>query len=107
MIKRIIVFIAIFLSTLSVHAQQGLHINEIIIAMDNDVSIWEILNMCEKFWGLRKVSFIRDTNGILGEKDSPVDAHNSDYEKLFKNRIVYDEKLHNRFLKEMKKKDAV
>ncbi len=43
MIKRIIVFIAIFLSTLSVHAQQGLHINEIftgkIVPMRNGVEI--------------------------------------------------------------------
>lgn len=92
-----------YMSSEQVRILLGLHINEIIIAMDNDVSIWEILNMCEKFWGLRKVSFIRDTNGILGEKDSPVDAHNSDYEKLFKNRIVYDEKLHKKYLKYMRK----
>lgn len=85
----------------------GLNVNEIVIALDKDVDIYSVLGMCEKFYGLRKISFIIDKWDILGEKDSPADAHNKDYCFLFDNRVVYNEKLHNKYLKHVKNKIGV
>ena len=67
----------------------GLNV-EIVLAMDNDVDINEIRFMCEKFKNIRKISYIKDSWGILGEKDSPCDARNKDYQFLFDNRITYN-----------------
>ena len=82
----------------------GLGVREIIIAMDKDVPLVEIWNMCEKFYGIRTVSYIYDQWNILGDKDSPADAHNKDYEFLFQNRARYGLSEHNEFLKKVKKK---
>ena len=69
----------------------GLDIDEVVIAMDNDVDINVVRSLCEKFYLKKKVSYIYDTFGILGEKDSPADVCEEDYNKLFNSRIVYDE----------------
>ena len=81
----------------------GIGVEEVIIAMDNDVPIEEVWNMCEKFYGLRKVSYIRDKWKLLGPKDSPADAPNKIYNFLFKWRIPYDESKHREYLKSLKK----
>ena len=70
--------------------------------MDNDVPIEEIWDMCEKFYGLRKVSYIRDRWKLLGPKDSPADAPNKIYNFLFKWRVPYDESKHRKYLKSLK-----
>ena len=79
----------------------GTGVEEVIIAMDNDVPIEEVWNMCEKFYGLRKVSYIRDKWKLLGPKDSPADAPNKIYNFLFKWRIPYDESKHREYLKSL------
>lgn len=38
----------------------GVGVKEVVIAMDKDVPIEEVWSMCEKFYGLRKVSYIYD-----------------------------------------------
>lgn len=80
----------------------GLNVNEIIIAMDKDVPLYEVLNMCEKFYRYRNVSFIYDKFDILKEKDSPADANMTDYQRLFENRILYDNKWHLLYKKMLK-----
>lgn len=77
----------------------GLNVNEIVISMDKDVSLEEVWNMCEKFYGIRKVSYIWDKHNLLGEKDSPADAENKIYNFLFEYRVVYDENLHKKYKK--------
>jgi len=77
----------------------GLNVNEIIIALDKDIDINEIRFICEKFYRLRKVSYIYDKYDLLQPKDSPADANNKIYNYLYKHRIVYDEKEHNKYLK--------
>ena len=67
----------------------GLNV-EIVIGLDKDVDINEVRHLCEKFKNIRKVSYINDFMGILGDKDAPMDARNKDYQFLFENRIVYD-----------------
>ncbi|MBQ1930336.1 MAG: hypothetical protein II344_06870, partial [Bacteroidales bacterium] len=49
----------------------SLKINELIICLDNDVDINEIRWMAEQFKNRIKVSYIKDSWGILGKKDSP------------------------------------
>ena len=77
---------------------------EIIFALDKDVRIEEVWNMCEKVWRGRKVSYIQDNNNILSDKDSPADARNKDFKFLFDNRIVYDQEKHERYEESLKRK---
>ena len=79
----------------------GLNV-EIVIALDNDVDINEVRHLCEKFRNVRRVSYINDFMGILGEKDAPMDARNRDYKFLFDNRIVYDENEHRKYKESLK-----
>ncbi len=81
----------------------GTGVREIVIAMDKDISEEEVWHMCDKFYGLRKVSYIIDRNNLLGKKDSPADAQNKLYKILFKYREKYDEKKHKEYLRLLKK----
>lgn len=81
----------------------SLNIEEIIIALDNDVDINEIRYICEKFYPIRKVSYICDYMGVLGAKDSPSDANEKDYQNLFEGRIQYGEAEHNKYITSLKK----
>lgn len=85
----------------------GLGVREVIIAMDKDVDIEDVFEICEKFYGIRMVSFIHDNDGILNEKDSPADACDRDYRKLFNNRIIYNENMHNAYKKIIEKRKGI
>ena len=82
----------------------GIDVSEIVIAMDKDIEIEEIWHMCEKFYGIRKVSYIYDKYDLLNKKDSPADADNKIYNFLFQYRNVYDEKMHKEYLKSLNKR---
>ena len=81
----------------------SLNIQEIVIALDNDVPIEEVWHICEKFYNVRKVSYIRDSHQLLGKKDAPADANNKIYNFLFKYRVVYDTDKHKQYLKSLEK----
>jgi DNA primase len=93
-----------FMSEEQVRIILGTGVQEVVIAMDNDVPIEEVWSMCEKFYRSRKVSYIWDKWGILKEKDSPADASNKMYNFLFKYRIIYGEKEHREYLKRLNSK---
>lgn len=82
---------------------QSLNISEVVIALDKDVSIDEVRCICEKFYGFRNVSYIRDTWGLLNDKDSPCDSQNKIYNFLFKYRVEYNENEHRKYLASLKK----
>lgn len=77
----------------------GLNLNEIVIAFDKDVELNEIRGQCEKFYGLRNVSYIYDTYNLLGEKDAPCDCGDDVYQYLFEHRINYNTKEHEEYKK--------
>lgn len=79
---------------------------EIIIAFDKDIDIDHIRHCCEKFYRIRKVSYIWDKYDLLGEKDSPADAQNKIFEFLMQYRVTYDYEEHNKYLKSLKKVGA-
>lgn len=79
----------------------GLNV-EIIIGLDKDVDINEVRHMCEKFKNVRKVSYIHDFMGILGDKDAPMDARNKDYQFLLESRIVYDRSEQRKYQESLK-----
>ena len=84
----------------------SLNIREIVVCLDLDVPIEEVMTICEKFYRLRKVSFIfvpKDEQDKFGAKDSPCDADNYTYNDLFNRRIEYGENMHNAYLKKLKK----
>ena len=80
----------------------GLNV-EIVIALDNDVDVNEVRFICDKFKNIRKVSYITDFMGILGDKDAPMDALNKDYQFLFDNRILYDRNEQRKYQESLKK----
>ena len=82
----------------------GINTNEIVIALDKDVPLEEVWYLCEKFYNIRKVSYIWDSWDLLGKKDSPADASNKIYNFLFKYRVVYDAEKHRKYLKSLEKK---
>lgn len=81
----------------------GLNV-EIIIALDNDIPTEEVRHMCSKFYRIRNVSYIKDSYGLLKDKDAAADASNKIYQFLFKHRVKYDEHEHSLYLKSLNKK---
>lgn len=80
----------------------GLNVN-IIIALDNDISIDEVRHMCSKFYGVRNVSYILDKWNIIPDKSSPADCSNKVFNFLMKHKVKYDEHEHNLYLKSLNK----
>lgn len=76
---------------------------EIIIAFDKDVDINQIRYNCEKFYQIRKISYIHDKWGLLGDKDSPADARNQIYNFMIKHRTEYNKKEHEEYKKSLRK----
>lgn len=66
---------------------------EIIVALDEGIDINHIRQECDKFYPIRKVSYIFDKWGLIkkGSKDSPADEQNKIYNFLLKHRTLYDE----------------
>lgn len=62
---------------------------EIVIAMDQGISLEIIKKLCDNFYNIRKVSYIYDDHNILPEKESPADMSDKIYQKMFKNRTIY------------------
>ena len=79
----------------------ALDVKEIIVALDNDVDINEIRFICEKFYRIRNVSYIKDKYKLLGDKDSPCDKGDNVYNYLFKHRINYDSIEHQKLMQSM------
>ena len=82
----------------------GLSVNEVIIALDNDVPIEEVRYMCEQFYHIRNVSYVKDRWNLLDDKDAPADAENKVYNFLIKHRVKYDESEHQKYLNGIGKK---
>ena len=82
----------------------GLNVDEVIIALDNDVPIEEIRYVCEQFYHIRNVSYVKDRWNLLKHKDAPADAENKVYNFLIKHRVKYDESEHQKYLNGLKKK---
>lgn len=78
---------------------------EIIIALDEGIDINLIRKECDKFYPIRKVSYMYDRWGLIkeGSKDSPADMPNKIYEFMLKHRTIYDEK-ERRLLKDWQEK---
>ena len=79
----------------------GLNV-EIIIAFDKDIDVDYLRYCCDKFYMIRRVSYIYDKDNLLGEKDAPVDRGNKVFQKLFNERVHYDTKEHLLYLKSVK-----
>lgn len=70
----------------------GLNV-EIVIALDEGIDINHIRRECDKFYPIRKVSYMYDRWGFIekGSKDSPADKEHKIYNFLLKHRVSYDE----------------
>ena len=81
----------------------GLNV-DIVIAMDNDVSIDEVRHMCSKFYHIRNVYYIHDKYDLIPEKSCIADTNNKTFEFLMKYKVKYDENEHQEYLKSLEKK---
>lgn len=81
-----------------------LNVDEIIVALDNDVPIEEVRYICEQLHLRKSVSYVKDRWNLLGDKDAPADAENKVYNFLIKHRVKYDESEHQKYLSGLKKK---
>lgn len=82
----------------------GLDVYEVVVALDKDVPIEEVWNICEKIYIHKKVSYIWDSWGLLGEKDSPADASNEIYKFLFEHRVRYDSDKQRQYMNKLNEK---
>lgn len=83
---------------------KSLDIEEVVIALDKDIPIQEVRHMCEKLRLFKRVSYIYDKWGLIGDKDSPADAENKRYKFLFDHRVLYDKHEQELYRKEMERK---
>lgn len=81
----------------------SLDVDEVIVALDNDVPIEEVRYICEKFYCFRKVSYVKDSWDLLDKKDSPCDVKNKVYNFLMKFRTTYDNSEHSKYLKSIER----
>lgn len=83
----------------------GLDVREIVVALDKDANIDEVRHICEQFYGFkRRVSYIWDTDGDLKDKESPCDKNKEIYDKLFDNRVIYNDSEHKKYLESLNNK---
>ena len=75
----------------------GLNV-EIVIILDKGISIDHIRSICDRFYGIRNVSYIYDKYDLLQDKESPADKVNKVYDYLFKYRVKYDESERKKYL---------
>jgi len=61
----------------------------IVLAMDKDVSDEEVAIIAEQFCDYQDVYIIKDTNGLIGAKDSPFDCGEMIWDELYENKIKY------------------
>lgn len=71
---------------------------DIVIALDEGIREEHVWSICEKFYGIRKVSFIYDKYGLLDKKESPADKPDKIFKYLFKHRVTYDESYHKKYV---------
>lgn len=81
----------------------GLNV-DIVLAMDNDVSIEEIRHMANKFYGIRNVYYICDKWGLIPSKSSPADCPNKIFNFLMKHKIKYDRNEQRKYQESLSKK---
>lgn len=80
----------------------GLNV-DIVLAIDNDISIDEVRHMANKFYGIRNVYYIYDKWDLVPSKSSPADCPNKIFNFLMKHKIKFDENERKEYLKGLKK----
>lgn len=81
---------------------------EICISWDSDVSLHHVLETCELFYGIRKVSFTYDFEGnILGKKQSVGDLMLPQMVKMINNRYEYNEEWRQKLFELKKEKWSI
>lgn len=74
---------------------------DIIIAMDRGIDLHTIRGICENFYNIRNVYYLYDKDGrYLKEKESPSDLNDAKFYDMLREKILYDEKEHNEYLKQ-------
>lgn len=72
---------------------------KIIIQMDSDIPEEFIWSLCEKFYGIRPISYTYDHYGLMNNMESPADKHEKIYQALYKRQIEYTKEYHDKYIK--------
>lgn len=84
----------------------GLDVTEVVIDLDKGISEYHIWSICDRLYGIRKVSYVWDKYDILEDKESSSDKHLKVNNWLRNNRIEYTEWHHKKFLEEKEKRNG-
>lgn len=78
---------------------------DIVISMDADVPLEEVLWMCDKLYQKngRNVYYTVDNHGLMGEKDSIADLRVREFNLIFSERVLYDEKEREKLINLLKR----
>lgn len=79
----------------------GLNV-DIIIALDTDIPLQVVRDMCENFYGIRNVFYTVDKYNLLKEKECIADKSNKIFNYCFKYKVKYDKTEHQEYLKGLK-----
>jgi DNA primase len=73
---------------------------DIIIAMDRGIDLNTIRGICESFYNIRNVYYLYDKDGkYLKDKESPSDLSDAKFYDMLREKILYDKKEHELYLK--------
>lgn len=84
----------------------GLNV-DIVIIMDKGIDKNHVRGMCNKFYGIRNVSYIWDEYDLLKDKESPADADNKKFDYLLKYKVNYDESERRKYIKWQEKVKSI
>lgn len=79
---------------------------DLIVSMDADVPLDEVRFMCDKLYekSKKKVYYTIDNHGFMGEKDSIADLPKEQYDIIFSEKVLFDERERELYLESMKKR---
>lgn len=81
---------------------------DIIIAMDRGIDRYQVRELCENFYNIRRVFYMWDTyDAVLKNKDSPADLPHNLYNHLYKFKFLYDDKEHHEYIKEKAEREKL
>jgi DNA primase len=84
----------------------GLGVTEIVIDLDKGISEYHIWSICDRLYGIRKVSYIWDKYDILEDKESSSDKPLKVNNWLRNNRIEYTLSHHKKYVEERDKRNV-
>ncbi len=69
------------------------------IIMDKGIDKNHVRSLCDRFYGIRNISYVWDEYDLLKDKESPADATNKIFDYLLKYKVNYDESERRQYIR--------